>query len=148
MPPPSPPLPARGIYPPMVSDSSGNPKGFWSITVYATDSSEAAAPFIAQTSVLNTSYPTADTAVLSVDAATNSMTVSAPNWGTLEESTPILFGGDATAYGLTPNTVYYVASAPTSNADQTYTFQVSTKWLQLLLDSCLGATYAKKKSLW
>jgi hypothetical protein len=83
--------------------------------------------------VLNTSYSTADTAVLSVDATTNSMTVSAPNWGTLEESTPILFGGDATAYGLTPNTVYYVASAPTSNADQTaYTFQVSTQWLQPL----------------
>jgi hypothetical protein len=132
-PPPSPPPPpATGIYPPMVSDSSGNPKGFWSINLYATDSSEAAAPFIAQTSVLNTSYSTADTAVVSVDAATNSMTVSAPNWGTLEQSTPILFGGDAAAYGLTPNTVYYVASVPTQNADQTYTFQISTQWLQPL----------------
>jgi hypothetical protein len=69
--------------------------------------------------------------VLSVDAATNSMTVSAPTWGTLVESTPILFGGDATAYGLTPNTVYYVASAPTPNADQTtYTFQISAQWVQ------------------
>ena len=122
----NPTLPVAGIYPPMVSDSSGNPKGFWSIHVYATDPTQSAAPFIAQTSVLNTSYSTADTAVLSVDAATNSMTVSAPTWGTLVESTPILFGGDATAYGLTPNTVYYVASAPTPNADQTtYTFQIS-----------------------
>jgi hypothetical protein len=137
--PPSPMLPARGIYPPMVSDSSGNPKGFWSISLYATDSSEAAAPFIAQTSVLNTSYSTADTAVLSVDAATNSLTVSAPNWGTLEHSTPILFGGDATAYGLTPNTAYYVASVPTQNADQTYTFQISTQWLQPLSQDKTGA---------
>jgi hypothetical protein len=115
----------------MVSDSSGNPKGFWSIHVYATDPTQSAAPFIAQTSVLNTSYSTADAAVLSVDAATNSMTVSAPTWGTLVASTPILFGGDATAYGLTPNTVYYVASAPTPNADQTtYTFQISAHWRQ------------------
>ena len=134
-PPPSanPTLPVVGIYPPMVSDSSGNPKGFWSIHVYATDPTQGAAPFIAQTSVLNTSYSTADTPVLSVDAATNFMTVKAPNWGTLVASTPILFGGDATAYGLTPNTVYYVASAPTPNADQTtYTFQISTQWLQKL----------------
>ena len=129
----NPTLPVAGIYPPMVSDSSGNPKGFWSIHVYATDPAEAAAPFIAQTSLLNTSYSIADTAVLSVDAATNSMTVNAPNWGTLVASTPILFGGDATAYGLTPNTVYYVASAPTPNADQTtYTFQISAQWLQTL----------------
>ena len=129
----NPTLPAAGIYPPMVSDSSGNPKGFWSIHVYATDPTQGAAPFIAQTSVLNTSYSTADTAVLSVDAATNSMTVSAPTWGTLVASTPILFGGDATAYGLTPNKVYYVASVPTPNADQTtYTFQISAQWLQTL----------------
>jgi hypothetical protein len=124
-------LPAVGIYPPMVSDSNGNPKGFWSIHVYATDPTESTAPFIAQTSVLNTSYSTADTPVLSVDAAANTMTVSAPNWGTLVASTPILFDGDAAAYGLTPNTVYYVASAPIANADQTtYTFQISAQWVQ------------------
>jgi hypothetical protein len=89
--------------------------------------------------VLNTSYSTADTAVLSVDAATNAMTVNAPNWGTLVASTPILFGGDAIAYGLLPNAVYYVAAAPTPNADHTtYTFQVSTQWLQSL-DADTGA---------
>jgi hypothetical protein len=126
-------FPVEGIYPPMVSDANGNPKGFWSIHVYATDPTEGAAPFIAQTSLLNTSYSTADTPVLSVDAATDYMTVSAPNWGTLVASTPILFGEDATAYGLTPNTVYYVASDPMPNADQTaYTFQVSAQWLQPL----------------
>jgi Protein of unknown function (DUF1254)/Protein of unknown function (DUF1214) len=127
----NPTLPVEGIYPPMVSDSIGNPKGFWSIHVYATDPTQPTAPFIAQTSVLNTSYSTADTAVLSVDAATNFMTVKAPNWGALVASTPILFGGDATAYGLTPNTVYYVASAPNPNADHTtYTFQISAQWVQ------------------
>jgi hypothetical protein len=129
----NPTLPVAGIYPPMVSDSSGNPKGFWSIHVYATDPTQGAAPFIAQTSVLNTSYSTADTPVLSVDAATNSMTVIAPNWGRLVASTPILFDGDASAYGLTPNNVYYVASEPIPNADHTtYTFQISAQWLQTL----------------
>src|SRR4029453_16454626 len=92
---PDAPFPVTGIYPPMVSDNSGNPKGFWSIHVYATDPTESAAPFIAQTSVLNTSYSTADTPVLSVDAAANTMTVSAPNWGTIISSTPILFGENA-----------------------------------------------------
>ena len=130
---PDPTLPAEGIYPPMVSDSSGNPKGFWSVHVYATDPTEGAAPFIAQTSVLNTSYSTADTPVLSVDTTTNFLTVSAPNWGTLIASTPIIFGADAAAYGLTPGTVYYVATDPTPNADQTtYTFQITTKWRQRL----------------
>jgi hypothetical protein len=135
MPPASsdPTLPVDGIYPPIVSDSSGNPKGFWSIHVYATDPTQGAAPFIAQTSVLNTSFSAADRDVVSVDAATDYMTVTAPNWGTLVASTPILFGGDASAYGLTPNTVYYVAGDPTPNADQTtYTFQISAQWLQPL----------------
>ena len=72
-------------------------------------------------------------AVLSVDATTNFMTVSAPNWGTLVASTPILFGGNAAAYGLVPNTVYYVAGKPTPNTDNTtYTFQISAQWLQTL----------------
>jgi hypothetical protein len=132
---PDAPFPVTGIYPPMVSDNSGNPKGFWSIHVYATDPTESAAPFIAQTSVLNTSYSTADTPVLSVDAAANTMTVSAPNWGTIISSTPILFGENAADYGLTPNTVYYVVCSDTGgcpNADGTSTFQISTQWLQQL----------------
>ena len=129
----NPALPAMGIYPPMVNDANGNPKGFWSIHVYATDPTQGAAPFIAQTSVLNTSYSTVDTAVLSVDAASKSMTVRAPNWGTLTKSTPILFGGDASAYGLEADKVYYVAAVPVANADQTtYTFQISDQWLQTL----------------
>jgi hypothetical protein len=126
--------PAVGIYPPIVTNSSGNPKGFWSIHVYATDPTEAAAPFIAQTSVLNTHYSTADTAVLAVDTVSNTMTVSAPNWGgPLVASNPILFGGDPAAYGLTPGTVYYVANTPATNADSTeYTFKISTNWVQEL----------------
>jgi hypothetical protein len=126
-------LPAVGIYPPMVSDASGNPKGFWSISAYATDPKQSGAPFIAQTSVLNTSYSTADTRVVSVQAGTNLMTVKAPSWGTLVPSTPILFGGDATAYGLTPGKVYYVASVPRANPDKTrYTFKISAQWRKKL----------------
>jgi hypothetical protein len=123
-------LTADGIYPPMVPDSNGNPKGFWSVTVYQPDSDEAAAPFIAQTSVLNTSYSTADTAVLSVNPATNFMMVKAPNWGMLVQSTPILFGTNAAAFGLKPNTVYYVATPPTMPHSGTYTFQISETWKQ------------------
>jgi hypothetical protein len=134
-PPASPPLPAEGIYPPIVSDSSGKALGYWSITLYATDPSEAAAPFVSQASVLNTHYSRADTAVLSVDALGNTLTVARPSWGTLIASTPVLFGGDAAAYGLTPGAVYYVATAPEANVDGTaYTLQVSDQWLQDLSD--------------
>lgn len=132
---PNPPLPAVGIYPPMVSDVNGNPKGFWSIHVYATDPTQAAAPFIAQTSVLNLSYSVADTPVVSVNAATNFITVTAPNWGTLAASTPILFGPGAVTYGLATDTVYYVAGTPILNANNTYTFQISREWLQTLSPS-------------
>lgn len=123
--------PVKGIYPPTVNDANGNPKGFWSIHVYAVDPTQANSPFIAQTSVLNTSYSIADTAVVSVNSATNYMTVNAPNWGPLVKSTPLLFGQEAASYGLKPNAVYYVATAPQVNSDQTtYTFQISTQWLQ------------------
>jgi hypothetical protein len=72
--------------------------------------------------------------VVSVDAAADTMTVSAPNWGTIVSSTPILFGENAADYGLTSNTVYYVVCSDTGgcpNADGTYTFH-STQWLQQL----------------
>jgi hypothetical protein len=123
----------QGIYPPMVEDNLGELKGFWSVHVYAT-SSESTAPFIAQTSIQNISYSKVDTLVVSVNAALKTMRVNAPKWGTLVQSSPILFGGDAPAYGLSPNTVYYVASPPIANADGTYTFQISTQWLQQLSD--------------
>src|SRR5215211_2087710 len=53
-------LPVMGSLPPTVNDSEGNPRGFWSITLYQTDMSESAAPFITQASVLNTAYSTAN----------------------------------------------------------------------------------------
>jgi hypothetical protein len=124
--------PAKGIYPPMVNDSEGNPKGFWSIHVYASDPKEGAAPFIAQTSVLNTHFSTADRTVFKVDASADELTVQATNWGRLVKSTPILFDGDVGSYGLTANTAYYVATDPVQNADGTYTFKISTQWLQVL----------------
>src|SRR5262249_8889311 len=106
-------LPVQGIYPPMVTNSSGFPKGFWSVHVYATDSTDANAPFIAQTSLLNLSYSKADTAVVSVDTVSDFMTVNAPDWGTIVESTPILFGDDAANYGFATNTRSYMGHEPT-----------------------------------
>ncbi|WP_165251470.1 DUF1254 domain-containing protein [Paludisphaera soli] len=131
------PLPAVGILPPLVTDAQGDPEGFWSITLYQPDPTEVAAPFLSQASVLNTAYSTADTAVVSVDAATDVLTVAAPSWGNIIASTPILFGANAAEYGLSPNTVYYVAAAPTSTTDPTtgqttYSFPISTQWLQTL----------------
>ena len=56
-------LPVIGSLPPTVNDSPGNPRGFWSIHVYQTDTTQSAAPFITQASVLNTAYSTADISV-------------------------------------------------------------------------------------
>jgi hypothetical protein len=128
-------LPANGIFPPMVTDSQGNPKGFWSITLYQPDPKEVAAPYISQTSVLNTHYSSADTAVVSIDPATDVITVRAPSWGKIVESTPILFGSSAAQYGLQPDTVYYVASTPITAVDPatqetTYSFTISPHWIQ------------------
>jgi hypothetical protein len=130
-------LPANGIYPPLVSDRGGNPLGFWSITLYQPDPSEVSAPFLSQASVLNTHDSTADTAVLSVDARTDTLTVLAPAWGPIVASTPILFGANAASYGLQPNTVYYVANTPKQAVDPvthetTYSFQISSQWIQTL----------------
>ncbi len=128
------PLPADGILPPMVNDPDGNPKGFWSIHVYAADATQAAAPFIPQTSVLNTAYSDADLAVTAVDPVADTVTVTPSDWGPLMQSSPVLFGSTAGSYGLQPGTPYYVASVPTeTTADgivTSYTFQVSTTWQQ------------------
>ena len=140
-------LPANGIDPPLVNNSSGNPAGFWSITLYQPDPSEVAAPFLSQASVLNTSYSTANLSVLSVNPTTNVMTVSAPTWGTLTESTPILFGANASQYNLKPNTVYYVASTPTAAVDPTtqattYSFSISQEWVQDLSSDNVPIQYS------
>lgn len=131
------PLPVAGTLPPLVTNGSGYPKGFWSLTLYQPDATESAAPFITQASVQNTAYSTADTAVLSVNAATDVMTVKASAWGPTVTSTPIMFGATAAKYGLTPGVPYYVASTPTTTRDRrtkatTYAFTVSSKWIQTL----------------
>jgi hypothetical protein len=130
-------LPAVGIYPPLVSASQGNPRGFWSITLYQPDPSEVSAPFLSQASVLNTNYSSVNTKVISVDAVTDVITVSAPSWENLVASTPILFGANATAFGLLADTVYYVASTPIATVNPTtqatnYSFTVSKQWIQTL----------------
>jgi hypothetical protein len=130
-------LPVVGSLPPILSDSNGNPKGFWSITLYQPDATQSAAPFITQASVLNTSYSTANIAVTAVDPSTGTITVKPSAWGPLAKSTPIVFGSTAAQYGLTPGVPYYVASTPTPMVDantksRTYSFKVSTEWLQNL----------------
>ena len=136
-------LPVIGTLPPTVNDSQGNPRGFWSIHVYQTDATQSAAPFITQASVLNTAYSTANIAVTSVDASTDTITVEPSAWGPLLASTPILFGSTAAQYGLTPGEPYYVTAAPTRKIDPntkgtTYSFQVSTQWRQDVSPSTMG----------
>ena len=98
----------KGSLPPTVNDRQGNPRGFWSITLYQTDATESAAPFITQASVLNTAYSTANIAVTAVDPSTHTITVEPSAWGPLIASSPILFGSTAAKYGLTPGMPYYV----------------------------------------
>ena len=130
-------LPVIGAVPPTVNDSQGNPRGFWSIHVYQTDTTQSAAPFITQASVLNTAYSTASLPVTAVDPSTDTITVQGSDWGPLIASTPILFGPTAAQYGLTPGVPYYVATTPTQQTDPatnatTYAFKVSTIWKQQL----------------
>ena len=77
-----------GTLPPTVNDSQGNPRGFWSITVYQPDATQSAAPFISQASVLNTAYSTANIPVTAVDPSTDTITVKPSAWGPLVASTP------------------------------------------------------------
>ena len=125
--------PVVGTIPPLVENSAGDPRGFWSLTLYQPDASEVSAPFLPQSSVLNTSYSTAGTEVVSVDAGADTVTVPAPGWGPLVASSAVLFAGDAADYGLTPGAVYYLTSTPTTSgkgSNKTYTFSVSQEWLQ------------------
>jgi len=128
-------LPAVGVVPPLALYPSGaqvgQPQGFWSIIVYQPDPSSSSAPFIPQTSVLNTSYSNPNNAqVLSITGG-NTLTV-APTVGPILLSTPLVFGPTAAQYGLQPNTVYYVASNPVQSANGNYSFTVSTQWIQQL----------------
>lgn len=130
-------LPAVGILPPLVEDGQGDPRGFWSISLYQPDPSEVAAPFISQASLLNTHYSKADSSVLAIDASADTLTVRAPSRGSLAASTPLIFGPGAETYGLTPGAVYFVADAPVETTDPatretTYAFQISSQWLQEL----------------
>jgi hypothetical protein len=124
--------PVEGILPPMVKQG-GNVAGFWSLIVYQPDATSSSAPFIPQTSVLNTHYSDAtSTSVVSVNPSTDTLTVNAPAWGPIDQSTPMIFGDTAAQYGLEPNVVYYAASVPTQPTPSTYAFTVSRTWLQEL----------------
>lgn len=131
---PGEPVPAVGILPPLVTGQDGNPKGFWSIHVYATDDFQSAAPFISQASVLNTAYSNADLAVTAVDPVADTVTAAGSDWGPLSQGSPVLFGPTAAEYGLEPGTPYYVASVPASTITggvvTSSTFQVTSRWQQ------------------
>jgi len=137
--------PVTGIEPPLALNSSGSPIGFWSLTLYQPDSSEAAAPFLSQASVLNMAYSTAATPVDSIDTGAYTITVPASNVGPLTASTAIMFGAGASRYGLTPNEPYYIVNTPTTmtqNGTMYYTFQISTKWIQMLSDNGVPIQYS------
>lgn len=144
------PLPVVGIYPPQVTDGQGKIKGFWSVTVYQPDATQVSAPFLTQAAVLNNAYSTADTEVLAVDSNANTITVTAPSWGKLIASTPILFDGSAAGgCGLgtkAANAVYYVAANPVEGSGPggvtTYTFPLSTQWLQDISDGNVPIQYS------
>ena len=105
-------LPVVGTLPPTANNSQGNPRGLWSLTLYQPDATQSAAPFLPQTSVLNTRYSAANIAVTAVDASTDTITVKPSAWGPLVASTPILFGSTAARYGLRPGVPYYIATTP------------------------------------
>ena len=123
-----------GGFPPADTNDDGSFKGFWSLHLYATDYLEAAAPFLTQPSVLNTSYSKTDLEVLGVDADTDTLTVRQRRrpWGPLLKSTPVFFGPTAGTYGLEPGTPYYLVDDGKKGDDTTYSFQVSATWQQQL----------------
>lgn len=136
-------VPADGILPPMAEDADGNLLGFWSLTLYQPDFSEAAAPFISQASVLNTAYSRAESPVIDINTAKNTITTLASDVGPLRPSTAIMFGDNAGDFGLEPLTSYYIAADPIVNApgtfpgvlETTYTYPISTYWQQQLSEN-------------
>ncbi len=125
-------LPADSTLPPMMLNPDGSEVGFWSITVYQPGLGEAVCPCLSQASVLNTIYSQTKTSVLSVNAKANTITAMVPYGATFNASSPVLFGTAAAEYGLLPMVAYFMVAAPTVNADQSITFQISATWLQAL----------------
>ena len=125
-------VPAVGVLPPMVTDADGNAAGFWSVTLYATDPTQSSAPFLPQSAVLNDHYTRIDSAVVSVDADADTITVSPSGWGALAPSVPVMFGSGAEAIGLSEGVVYYIASTPSEGADGSFTFSVADSWAQTI----------------
>lgn len=133
-------LPADGILPPIATDAEGTLLGFWSLTIYQTDFSEAAAPFISQASVLNTAYSQAETSIFAIDTEESTITVGASPVGPLRPGTAIMFADNAADFGLETDRAYFIATSPVTNAVGTipgvdvvtYTFPIATSWQQEL----------------
>lgn len=126
--------PSLGTIPPLVPDATGNPLGFWSLTVYQPDNSESAAPFLMQSASLNTAYSNANLEVISVNATANTITAVDTDYALMRASSPVFFSGSAAAsYGLTQGQPYYIVADPATGmngAVPTITFQVSSIWKQ------------------
>jgi hypothetical protein len=144
-------LPVIGTYPPQVTGPGGAIKGFWSVTVYQPDPSEVSAPFLPQSAVLNTAYTKADDDVTAISSTADTITVLQPSWGNIVQSTPLVFSGaGAGACGLdtlADNAIYYVASTPVTGVDidtgkTTYTFKISTTWLQEISEAKVPIQYS------
>lgn len=135
-------LPADSILPPITQGPGGEALGFWSLTVYQPDFSEAPAPFISQASVLNTAYSNADSTIVSIDTEASTITVLASDVGPLRPGTAILFGDNAAEFSdqLQPDRSYFIATSPVVNAAGTipgidevsYTFPIAETWQQEL----------------
>ncbi len=137
-------LPAVGIQPPLATDNNGNTLGYWSLSIYQPDTSQAAAPYISQASVLNTAYSSATTPVISVNASADTVTVAAPDDGSVvTASTPILFGTNASQYGLEPGVPYYIANNPTADGAN-LSIQVTKQWIQNLSSTGVPIQFSGK----
>ena len=128
-------LPVDGTLPPTVNNSQGNPRGFWSITVYQPDATQSAAPFISQASVLNTAFSTANIPVTAVNASTDTLTVKPSAWGPLAKMTRSCSARPQRGTASRPASPTMPRPHPTRKIDPktkatTYSFKVSTKWLQ------------------
>jgi len=130
--------PVTGIQPPLQRHDDGDALGFWSLTVYQPDTSQSTSPFLSQAGVLNRHYSHATERVV-VDPATNTFVAKAPvGISAIEDSTPIVFGPNATPWGLSHDHTYFVTGVQVVESDcaePVYRFQVAEQWVQDLSET-------------
>jgi hypothetical protein len=96
-------IPSLGTIPPLALDAVTNsPLGFWSLTVYQPDNSQSAAPFLMQSTSLNTAYSSANLDVISVDPTVNTITAVDTDYAVMHPSSPVFFKGSVAASTALP----------------------------------------------